>query len=121
MRLYEKALPEVILYGHRCGERSPLGTASTSVSEYVAEAERVLERYPDLEYRLEPMFTTIQGDLNRIFAAVADMHEAVAAMGAVRISTVIKIDDRRDSDAPMDEKIAVVQRLLDEGDTRRDG
>lgn len=99
---------------------APLGTGSTSVSRYVAEAERVLQRYPDLQYRLEPMFTTIQGDLSRIFAAIVDMHEAVAAMGAMRISTVVKIDDRRDSSAPMEEKIAVVQRLLDEAADKSD-
>lgn len=91
---------------------APLGTGSTSVAEYVAAAEKVLERYPDLENRLDPMFTTIQGDLRRIFEAIADMHEAVAAMGALRISTVVKVDDRRDSDAPMEEKVRKVERLL---------
>lgn len=96
---------------------APLGTGETGVSRYVAAAERVLEQYPDLEHRLDPMFTTIQGDLPRIFAAIADMHEAVAAMGAVRISTVVKIDDRRDSDAPMEEKVDTVRRLL-ETDTK---
>ncbi len=89
---------------------APLGTGETGVSAFVAEAERVLQRYPDLEYRLEPMFTTIQGDLGRIFAAIEDMHEAVIAMGAQRISTVIKIDDRRDKSSSMEEKIAAVQR-----------
>lgn len=93
---------------------APLGTGSTSVSEFVAAAEKVLERYPDLESRLDPMFTTIQGDLRRIFQAIADMHEAVADMGALRISTVIKVDDRRDSDAPMQEKVRTVQRLLEQ-------
>lgn len=93
---------------------APLGTGDTSVSKYVAEAERVLQKYPDLEYRLDPMFTTIQGDLARIFEAIVDMHEVVAEMGALRISTVVKIDDRRDSSASMDEKVKVVEALLRE-------
>lgn len=91
---------------------APLGTEGTSVSKYVAEAERVLEKYPDLEYRLDPMFTSIQGDLRRIFEAIVEMHEVVAEMGALRISTVVKIDDRRDSDAPMGDKVKVVEALL---------
>lgn len=91
---------------------APLGTGEASVSRFVAEAKRVLDNYPDLEHRLDPMFTTIQGDLPRIFQAILDMHEAVAAMGAVRISSVIKVDDRRDSNVPMAEKVQTVERLL---------
>lgn len=91
---------------------APLGTGEASVSRFVAEAKRVLDNYPDLEHRLDPMFTTIQGELPRIFQAILDMHEAVAAMGAVRISSVIKVDDRRDSNVPMAEKVQTVERLL---------
>lgn len=93
---------------------APLGTGEASVGRFVAAAKKVLDNYPDLEHRLDPMFTTIQGDLPRIFEAIVEMHEAVAALGAVRISTVIKVDDRRDSNVPMDEKVRVVERLLDD-------
>lgn len=93
---------------------APLGTGEASVGRFVAEAKRVLEKYPDLEHRLDPMFTTIQGDLPRIFEAIVEMHEAVAAMGAVRISTVIKVDDRRDANVPMEEKVRAVEQLLGE-------
>lgn len=94
---------------------APLGTGEAGVGRFVAEAKRVLDKYPDLEHRLDPMFTTIQGDLPRIFEAIVEMHEAVAAMGAVRISTVIKVDDRRDESVPMDEKVRAVERLLADG------
>ncbi|MCL6547450.1 MAG: MTH1187 family thiamine-binding protein [Alicyclobacillus sp.] len=90
----------------------PVGTGSTSVSEYVAEAERVLERYPNLRHRLDPMFTNIEGDLREAFAAIADMHDALAAKGLQRFSTVVKIDDRRDSGHTMEEKIAAVEAKL---------
>ncbi len=93
---------------------APLGTGEASVGRFVAEAKRVLEKYPDLEHRLDPMFTTIQGDLPRIFEAIVEMHEAVAAMGAVRISTVINADDRRDANVPMEEKVRAVEQLLGE-------
>jgi uncharacterized protein (TIGR00106 family) len=90
----------------------PVGTASTSVSEYVAEAHRVLARYPNLNVRLDPMFTNIEGDLREIFSAIADMHDALAAKGLQRFSTVVKIDDRRDAGHSMEEKVAAVEKKL---------
>ena len=93
---------------------TPIGTGEPGVSRYVAAATRVLAAYPNLTYRLDPMFTTIQGDLREIFAAIADMHEAVARAGAVRISSVIKVDDRRDKTVAMEEKVRSVQRHLGE-------
>ncbi len=92
---------------------APLGTESTSVSTYVAETQRVLSKYPQLRSRLDPMFTTIEGELGDIFQAIQDMHEALVAMGAQRLSTVVKIDDRRDVQHAMEEKVAVVNAQLD--------
>ncbi len=94
---------------------APLGTGSTSVSEYVAKTQEILERHPNLTYRLDPMFTNIEGDLSEIFAAVEEMHEALIAMGAQRLSTVVKIDDRRDTAHSMTEKIAVVEAKVQQG------
>ncbi|AEJ41372.1 protein of unknown function DUF77 [Sulfobacillus acidophilus TPY] len=91
---------------------APLGTGSTSVSAYVAEAQRVLSRHPALRFRLDPMFTTIEGELAEIFRAIEEMHEALVALGAERLSTVIKIDDRRDASHSMEEKVTVVKEQL---------
>jgi len=91
---------------------APLGTDTTSVSRYVAETQRVLRKHPDLKAQLDSMFTTIEGDLSEIFAAIQEMHEALIAMGAQRLSTVVKIDDRRDSAHTMAEKVAAVERQL---------
>ena len=92
---------------------TPIGTGETSVSRYVAAAEKVLREYPNLRYRLDPMFTTIEGDLREIFECIIRMHDAVAAMGAGRISSVIKIDDRRDKTATMEDKIKAVEARLE--------
>jgi len=91
---------------------APLGTGSTSVSAYVAEAQRVLRRHPALRVRLDPMFTTIEGEMADIFRAIEEMHEALVALGAERLSTVIKIDDRRDVSHSMEEKVTVVEEQL---------
>ncbi|MBO8140899.1 MAG: MTH1187 family thiamine-binding protein [Firmicutes bacterium] len=93
---------------------TPIGTGETSVSRYVAAAEKVLRAEPRIKYRMDPMFTTIQGDLKDIFDVILKMHEAVAELGAVRISSVIKVDDRRDKPSDMDAKLASVAKKLKE-------
>lgn len=90
---------------------SPLGEG-TSVSRYVAEALRVLRAQDRVSWRLDPMFTTLDGDLDEIMALVRRMQEAVFDAGAVRVTTLIKIDDRRDRAVSMDEKVAAAEAKL---------
>jgi len=84
----------------------------TSLSKYVAAAERVLREDGRVKYRLDPMFTTLEGDMDVCFEVIRKMQEAVFAMGAKRVGTVIKIDDRRDRDAHMEDKIRSVEEKL---------
>ena len=90
---------------------APVG-AGTSVSRYVAEALRVVRSQDRVAYRLDPMFTTLEGELGAIFALIQQMEEAVFALGAERVGTVIKIDDRRDRVVSMEHKVDAVERLL---------
>lgn len=90
---------------------TPVGSGGPSVSRFVAEAEKVLARAGDVKYELGPMFTSIEGDLTRILQLVEAMQEAVFAAGAQRVSTVIKVDERRDRDTSMAHKIEAVRAL----------
>jgi uncharacterized protein (TIGR00106 family) len=90
---------------------APVG-AGTSVSHYVAEALRVVGSQDRVAYRLDPMFTTLEGDLGEIFDLILKMEEAVFAQGAERVGTVIKVDDRRDRPVTMREKVEAVERRL---------
>ncbi len=83
---------------------SPVGEG-VSVSRYVAEALRVVRAQDRVRYKLDSMFTTLEGDLDETFALIRRMQEAVFALGAVRVGTVIKIDDRRDRVVSMEDKI----------------
>jgi uncharacterized protein (TIGR00106 family) len=94
---------------------SPVGVG-VSVSRYVTAALRVVRDQERVRYRLDPMFTTLEGDLADIYALVARMQEAVFAAGAERVGTVIKIDDRRDRPVRMDDKVRVVEDALGDGD-----
>ena len=88
----------------------PLGTATPSVSRYVAACLDVLEKAQDVRYQLTAMGTIIQGPLERVLELVQQMHEVPFTMGAQRVSTSIKIDDRRDRPQTMEEKVQSASR-----------
>jgi uncharacterized protein (TIGR00106 family) len=79
----------------------------------VAAALRVVRAQDRVAYRLDPMFTTLEGELADIFALILEMEEAVFAQGAERVGSVIKIDDRRDRSVSMGEKVETVEKLLE--------
>jgi uncharacterized protein (TIGR00106 family) len=83
---------------------SPIGEA-VSVSKFVGAALDVVQAQERIRFRLDPMFTTLEGDLSEVYALISDMQEAVFAAGATRVSTVIKIDDRRDRVVSMEDKV----------------
>lgn len=90
----------------------PLGTGTSSVSKYVAQAVQVLRGEKDIKYELTAMGTIIEGDLERLLALVRKMHEAVFAAGAVRVVTTVKIDDRRDKTSSASSKMESLKREL---------
>jgi uncharacterized protein (TIGR00106 family) len=56
------------------------------------------------------MGTIIEGDIDAIFALLRKMHESPFNAGAQRVSTLIKIDDRRDREHTMQGKLNSVQK-----------
>jgi len=90
----------------------PLGTASTSLSAYVAEVEKVLNNFPRLKSMLTPMSTILEGEMDDVLEAVKAMHEAPFRLGALRVSTTLRIDDRRDKPLTMEGKLAAVKKKL---------
>lgn len=92
---------------------SPVGEG-VSVSRYVAAALAVVHAQDRVRYRLDPMFTTLEGDVEEIFALVRRMQEAVFAAGALRVGTVLKMDERRDREVRMEDKVRAVEEQLGE-------
>jgi 2-amino-4-hydroxy-6-hydroxymethyldihydropteridine diphosphokinase len=90
---------------------APVGEGP-SVGAWVAEALRVLEGQDLVRFEVGPMFTTLEGELGDILAVVARMHEALFARGARRVSTVLKIDERRDRAVHMEDKVRSVEDAL---------
>ena len=91
---------------------APLGTGSTSISRYVADCHQLLQQEAAVEYQLTPMGTIIEGDLDHILKIIRKMHEIPFEKGAGRVSTLIKIDDRRDKETSMKQKLASVRQKL---------
>jgi uncharacterized protein (TIGR00106 family) len=91
----------------------PLGTGTPSVGEYVADVIRVLEQADErINYQLTPMSTIIEGELDDLLAVVRRLHEVPFENGAMRVSTSITIDDRRDKKGTMEQKLRSVEEKL---------
>jgi len=90
----------------------PLGMGS-SVSKYVAAAEKVIVNRPGIKRELGPMFTSLEGDLDEIMQAIREMQEAVFETGVDRVITTIKIDDRRDKKSTMEGKLDSVKAKIE--------
>ena len=90
---------------------TPIGTATPSVSRYVAGVEKIL-RASGLKHQLTAMGTIVEGDLGEILEVVRAMHEHPFTQGAARVSTLIKIDDRRDKEHTIAGKMRSVEEKL---------
>jgi uncharacterized protein (TIGR00106 family) len=87
-----------------------------SMAGEVAKAVEALEEF-DVSYETEPMGTTIEADdVDTLFAAAAAAHKAV---DGDRVSTFLKIDDKRTRDQRAQEKVRAVEDALGR-EARRD-
>lgn len=90
----------------------PVGTASPSLSHFVAEAVKTLKNARGVKYELAPMGTVIEGELDTILDCAKKMHRAAFGEGVQRVVTTIKIDDRIDQSLTMSGKVSSVRRKL---------
>lgn len=90
----------------------PIGTSKTSISPYVAAALAALDK-TDVDYEVSGMGTLLESnDPGKLFDAVELAHEAVFAIGADRVATSLKIDDRRDKEGGLKQKVVSVKEKL---------
>ncbi|UXR68672.1 MULTISPECIES: MTH1187 family thiamine-binding protein [unclassified Staphylococcus] len=93
----------------------PVGTEGPSVSKYIAEIQTKLEEFKQegkINYQLTPMNTLIEGDLKDLLEVIQVIHELPFNKGLDRVCTNIRIDDRRDIEREMNDKLASVQKHL---------
>jgi len=87
----------------------PLGTKTPSVSKYIADALRVLEKEKNITYELTAMGTIVEADsLDFLLTLAKKMHRAVLSGKINRVVTTIKIDERKDKKISIEEKVSSV-------------
>lgn len=88
----------------------PLGR-DVSISPYVAKAAKIIDE-SGLDYRINPMGTVVEGEMDDILNLIKKCHQAVME-DAERVSINIVIDDRKDKKPPrLDKKVASVEEKV---------
>ncbi|TAM78235.1 MTH1187 family thiamine-binding protein [bacterium] len=93
-----------------------MATASLTISadtgkgirEYVAVALDVLDEL-GIHYQLTPMATNLEGDVETIAKALAEIHRRCHQRGAARVGSLLKIDDRVDVEQTLASKVQHVK------------
>ncbi len=87
---------------------APFGVG-TSLSKYVKESVKALDEFPELRVLHTPMSTILEADsIDVILAATKAAHERMFETGAKRVSTLLRIDDRRDKPRTMEDKVSAI-------------
>jgi uncharacterized protein (TIGR00106 family) len=89
-----------------------LGRADVSASQYIAEIQRRLQAQDRVRYALHAMGTSLEGTTADILSIVAELHAVPFEQGAPRVYTVLKLDERRDRDQSLEDKVESVRRRL---------
>lgn len=86
----------------------PIGEG-TSLSEYIAECERILEK-SNLKTRLHTMGTNLEGNWDEVLATVKKCHEQLHSKGVKRIVTSLKLSTRIDRQQTIQSRITSVEQ-----------
>ena len=88
---------------------SPVGEG-TSLSKFVKEAIRKIDSFEGIRVLHHPMGTVIEADtIDQILEVTKLAHEAIFEAGARRVVTTLKIDDRRDKERKMEDKVKAIE------------
>ena len=89
-----------------------LGRPDASASAYIAEIQRRLAAQDRVRYRLHAMGTSLEGSTADVLAVVAELHAVPFELGVPRVYTVLKLDERRDREQTLEDKVQSVRRRL---------
>src|SRR4051794_35114860 len=89
-----------------------LGRTDPSAGEYIAEIQRHLAAQDKVRYELHAMGTNLEGSTEDILAVVAELHRVPFEMGLPRVYSVLKLDERRDKEQTLGDKVRSVEERL---------
>jgi uncharacterized protein (TIGR00106 family) len=90
-----------------------LGRAEASASAYIAEIQRRLARQDRVGYVMHAMGTSLEGTTEDILRLVGELHAVPFEMGIPRVYSVLKLDERRDREQTLADKVESVRRRLE--------
>jgi len=90
-----------------------LGRAEASASAYIAEIQRRLAAQDRVRYELHAMGTSLEGSAADILAVAGELHAVPFEMGIPRVYSILKLDERRDRDQSLADKVESVRRRLE--------
>jgi uncharacterized protein (TIGR00106 family) len=93
-----------------------LGRSEPSATRYIAAIQRRLAAQDRVRYVLHAMGTSLEGETADILALVGELHAVPFELGLPRVYTVLKLDERRDKAQTLEDKVASVQRALEQDD-----
>jgi uncharacterized protein (TIGR00106 family) len=91
-----------------------LGRADASASRYIAEIQRRLAAQDRVRYVMHAMGTSLEGPTADILAVAGELHAVPFEMGIPRVYSILKLDERRDREQTLEDKVTSVQARLDE-------
>jgi uncharacterized protein (TIGR00106 family) len=91
-----------------------LGRADPSAGEYIAEIQRRLAAQDKVRYELHAMGTDLEGSPQDILDVVAELHRIPFELGLPRVYTILKLDERRDKEQSLADKVRSVEDRLED-------
>jgi uncharacterized protein (TIGR00106 family) len=91
-----------------------LGRTDPSAGEYIAEIQRRLGAQNKVRYELHAMGTDLEGSTEDILEIVAELHRVPFEMGLPRVYSVLKLDERRDKEQSLADKVRSVEDRLED-------
>jgi uncharacterized protein (TIGR00106 family) len=90
-----------------------LGRAEASASAYIAEIQRRLAAQDRVRFEMHAMGTSLEGSTADILAVAGELHAVPFEMGIPRVYSILKLDERRDREQTLADKVDSVRRRLE--------
>ena len=92
-----------------------VGREGASVGDVMAEIHRRLERQDDVRFQMHATGTSLEGTVEDILRVAGELHAVPFDLNAPRVYTVLKLDERRDREQGLEDKMESVRgRLQDD-------
>jgi uncharacterized protein (TIGR00106 family) len=90
----------------------PIGREGASTGDLIAEIRRRLERQDRVRFQMHAMGTSLEGSVEDILALAGQLHSVPFESGIPRVYTLLKLDERRDREQTLADKLASVEERL---------